>query len=155
MIVKLSNGRKRKITLKEVLHVPGIAHKLVSLSAVTSKGNCGIILKDGIKINDESGSLLFEASKMGNLYRVPIKELAAEAYVASDDELTLWHQRLAHLNKKEILKMARDESAEGLETQKLSFRPSISGRPNRLRTVWFGQALQKKLSPKHERALKP
>ena len=112
----LSDGRQKELILKEVLHVPKIRRKLVSVSSITDKGNVGEIKGNSIVIKDQSGGVLFEATKRGKIYTLPFIETVSEANVAEDsDALTLWHRRLAHINKRTILKMAEAGSAEGLE----------------------------------------
>lgn len=109
------DNRRKNLLLRNVLHVPEMKRKLMSSSAITENGNVGEIKRDSIEVKNNSGKVLFTAQKLGRLYRVSLEELISESDVAETDEpLKLWHERLCHLNKRAIVKMAANKSVEGL-----------------------------------------
>lgn len=107
---------KRVITLKDVLYVPTLKRKLFSISATTKYGHQGIISKNAIILKDSEGNTKLIGRKQSGLYRVELEELSTKAYAASTvDNLTLWHRRLAHVNRQVIQTMVKEQSVIGLK----------------------------------------
>lgn len=104
--------------LNDVLHVPVLRRKLNSLSAATRNGCSGTFKGDNLDFFDANGSRILSSTKINNLYCAkvdksdhdPIQdsdEEADEGYVAELDEITLWHQRMGHVNDKYLLNTAK------------------------------------------------
>lgn len=111
----LEDGKKKHIVIKNVLHVPGLRRKLISVSAVTNRGNVGRFSKDKLIISNSKGETQFIAKRDGNLYRANIQELLSESHTAlSGDNAELWHERLGHANKKVVQLMIKHQVADGL-----------------------------------------
>lgn len=112
-----SNGTKVRLSMKQVLYVPSLKRKLISLSACTDQGHTGVIQVNRIIIFGKEGTELFVANKVNKLYFVDIRELGSSlAYSSSsyEDDLTIWHERFAHINKMTIRKMVQNHSVDGL-----------------------------------------
>lgn len=101
----LIDGKEQSLTIKDVMYVPQIRRKLLSVSSVIARGNIGEVIGDKFIIRSQKGAKLMIGSKCGNLYRVSLKESCSSACVASTDDIALWHERFGHLNKRTILDM--------------------------------------------------
>lgn len=113
--VQGGDGLQHKLLLKNVLYVPEVRRKLLSLSAITANGKSGIIKGDRITINNKDGVSLFEAVKQGKLYRVKLNEVCSTALISGSEDLVgLWHQRLAHVARDTVVNMAKKGSVTGL-----------------------------------------
>ena len=106
-------GKKKHITLKNVLHVPGILHNLISVSQCRRNGCSSVIedLNEGPKgvmriIHKESGDdVLIGPETSEGLYKTTISVISknltenkcnVSSSVKSDYEL--WHKRLGHIS---------------------------------------------------------
>lgn len=104
--------------LKDVLHVPGIGRKLVSMGKLMLNGADGSIGKDKIELKSSKGKLL-EAARCGSMFPTDLVEIKPEANIAYKDEaLEAWHKRLGHVNKARLVKMAKQDAVIGLEDLK-------------------------------------
>lgn len=79
-ISQLPDGSTRKVTSREVLHVPELGRKLVSIAAATSNGAQGQISEGKIVLVDANNKPIVVAHKCGNLYRADIQELSADSH---------------------------------------------------------------------------
>lgn len=116
--VQVKSGSKTKnLILKNVLYVPDMRRKLLSVSAITESGGIGEIKRNSIVVKNSSGLILFEADKIGKLYMVNLKEMIESEADATetDSPLNVWHERLCHLNKRTIVKMVAQNSVLGLD----------------------------------------
>lgn len=115
-ISTLSNGKTRTLLIKNVLYVPQVFKKLLSVRAATQQGSTGVILKESIILRDDGGEQLM-AEIHGNLYRTKAKAISPEVLLVNTDEsynLNLWHERLGHVNERTILQMQKNNSVIGL-----------------------------------------
>lgn len=129
VLATLNDGEKKLLVVKDVLHIPDIRRKLFSVSASTKRGNTAHFGTDGVTIRDKSGETILIAKQDGNLYRATIKEIIPEEanVILSEENLELWHERLAHISNKVIKSMVKSGSAEGIPS-KLSKVPSLGQR---------------------------
>jgi len=124
LIVKSRNADD--IRLEQVLHVPVLRRKLLSVSSATQNGNTGEIHSDEIIIKNKKGKVLLRAAKKEDLYRIELQESHRELNLASvtlEDDLKLLHERFAHVNKETLVQMIKHSSAIGLDKFKVD-RPS-------------------------------
>ena len=120
---QLLSGRSKELILKDVLHVPRLTRKLLSVSATTDQGHSGTVGRDKFVITSAEGDTLIVAERHGQLFKANIKELAeesersdcSEADVAENDELGSWHERFGHVHKRRLVKMAKSKAVEGLD----------------------------------------
>ncbi|KAL0361624.1 UNVERIFIED_CONTAM: Retrovirus-related Pol polyprotein from transposon TNT 1-94 [Sesamum radiatum] len=88
-----------KFTLKNVKHVPDLAHNLMSCSALEEEGLEGRWGKGIMKIM--KGSLnVFKAKRKKNLYICSVTYDIVAASVTHMNTSDLWHKRLGHISSK-------------------------------------------------------
>ncbi|KAL0303563.1 UNVERIFIED_CONTAM: Retrovirus-related Pol polyprotein from transposon TNT 1-94 [Sesamum radiatum] len=88
-----------KLTLKNVRHVPNLAHNLISCSALEVEGLEGRWGKGVRKIS--KGSLtVFKAEQKRNLYMCTVKYDSFTASVTKTAKSNLWQKRLGHISMK-------------------------------------------------------
>lgn len=106
--VKFSFDTGRVVSLRDVLHVPGLDRKLVSVNALTAKGAQVQFQNDGCDITF-GGDVIGHVKKCGKLYEWRARticpstsdvEVARVAEQASDTEL--WHARLGHPSRERM-----------------------------------------------------
>lgn len=98
-------GVPKPLTIKNVLHVPKLQANLLSVSKMVANGCTVQFNKDGGVVKASNGQVLAKAPLEHNLYQITFKEVlkAKVASVAqSHDSLSMWHQRLGHLNMKSV-----------------------------------------------------
>ncbi|KAL0430514.1 UNVERIFIED_CONTAM: Retrovirus-related Pol polyprotein from transposon TNT 1-94 [Sesamum radiatum] len=88
-----------KFTLKNVNHIPGLTHNLMSCSALEEEGLEGRRGKGIMKIM--KGSLnVFKAERKKNLYICSVTYDVLAASVIHINKSDLWHKRLGHISSK-------------------------------------------------------
>ena len=110
------NGQKVPVLLKNVLYVPKLKKKLVSVSMFDDNG-ATVIFKNGGCTVIAGGKRFVFGEKVGNLYRV--RTAVAESCnlsvsTPSKNSLELWHLRLGHLNIQDVKKLSTEKMVEGL-----------------------------------------
>jgi transposase InsO family protein len=118
-----------------VFFVPSLPVNLLSVSAVESKGKA-VHFEDGVcKIQNKNGTTLLTASKRGRLYLldgVKSEEKNSDevkSETKSDDKaliadgkpkntVSLWHQRMGHLNVPDVKRLADAKMATGVKYDK-------------------------------------
>jgi len=86
----LRDGSVSSFCVRDVLHVPDLAHPLISWRKLWEKGYTEFGEGDYISIN-KGTKVVFEAVFDGNLFKIP--ETSHSAYITYD----FWHQALGHL----------------------------------------------------------
>lgn len=109
----ISEGVVKPLLIKNALHIPRIKRKLISVSAATKLGCTGTIEADKIVIRHGSNIRLV-ATRQGNLYQAQLLSHPEANAVDQADLLSLWHERMAHVNKRTIVRMAETDALEGL-----------------------------------------
>lgn len=108
MIKKYLNGQWEQSVLTEVLYVPDLRRNLFSEGAATRKGYV-INKKNRDAIILKENSVVMTASlKHNNLYELNVKTISQESCNLVHTSLKLWHERLGHLNIKEVQNMAKN-----------------------------------------------
>lgn len=118
--VKLSllvNGKARICLLRDVLHVPSFAFSLISVSTLTARG-IGVQFTNNTVLLTHNGEAIATGHRRHGLYAVDLyipsrdKQQPFElAFIAS---LQLWHERLGHVHKNGISRMAQTSAVKGL-----------------------------------------
>lgn len=99
------DGHERKITMRNVLHVPKLHSNLLSVSKLVNEGCKVNFFTNGGTIEGPNGTLLAKPSQELNLFYITFKKVfgAEVASVAhSNSKMNLWHQRMGHLNMKSV-----------------------------------------------------
>ena len=95
------------VTLTDVYHVPGISRNVISQSKLDERG-LKIRTKDGITDIRKNGKVIGRARKRNGLYFMEVEIVKPEVNSIErrpKNTMVLWHQRLAHLNCKDIKKL--------------------------------------------------
>lgn len=136
LIAKVDGGYKH-LLLRGVLYVPNMRRKLISIGKTISLGHTGEIQKSRIIIKNDSDEIILVGLKQDNLYRALVREstdrdkaevAVAEEEATRDSDLTLWHERLAHVNRATIVRMKKHSSVTGLESSNFNVDPKASDR---------------------------
>ena len=98
-------GKRMKITMKNVLHVPKLHSNLLSVSHMVKEGCKVEFFTSRGTIRASNNVLLAEASHVVNLFYIQFKkvftaEVASVAHVHG--KMDLWHQRMGHLHFKGV-----------------------------------------------------
>lgn len=120
-----------KLILKNVLYVPECKRKLVSLSALGDAGHHGNWDKTTVSVYSKSNIHLFDAKRSGKLYQVNFNEVNygyANNATSKVDDLTLWHQRFGHVNKKALKRMVTNQSVNGMNCSLIEDRRNNTDR---------------------------
>lgn len=141
-------SRVKYILLGNVIHVPQMGRKLISVGAATSNGIRGFVNSESIILRNKHGVAQLIGVKKGNLFVAKVKEAESHNTVVEEEEhagegedisegsseetecenLSLWHERLAHLHKQAIAKMAKSKAVNGLENLKITSDPKSDDR---------------------------
>jgi hypothetical protein len=123
-VYSLVDGERKEGELTNVLFVPGLGTNLFSIGAATEVGITAHFIDNDVYFKKNSKDVMVGQRLGQSLYHLkivaknPSKEVSATTAVKAQTSLTLWHQRLAHLNNKIILKMISSNSVNGLTLKK-------------------------------------
>ena len=99
-----------------VLLVPGLRANLISVSKTTA-GNWTFNSNSCSLYSNVNNQHILTAQLQHGLYVVKARDLAYSLAASADSGISSledWHQRLGHLNKESIMKLAREDRIEGL-----------------------------------------
>lgn len=108
--ISINVSQHSKIQLKNVLHVPGLAANLISVSTVTQAGYKVTFNANGCNIENKKGKTLCSATLLNKLYILNThSEISETAHWAAnkvnENSILLWHLRMAHLNFSALKKL--------------------------------------------------
>ena len=93
-----------------VLYVPKLTTNLFSVHAATAKGNTVSFKHESCHSQNKKGKVIGNGSPLGKLYKLDCVVQPVTATVAGVAEcvnmIDLWHQRLAHVNHRQLLQQA-------------------------------------------------
>ena len=108
------------VVIKNVLYVPKLKRRLLSITEITEKGSI-VTFEDGICTVKMKGKHFLLGQRHGKLWRVPCQEeqcflSAAESFSACAKEISieLWHQRYGHLSYGNLDILNRKKMVNGL-----------------------------------------
>lgn len=108
LINKLVKGQWEQSILKNVLYVPELRRNLFSEGAATRRGftivkndKRALIMKDKVVV-------MCAQLKENNLYELEIKTTIQESCNLVQSDIKVWHERLGHLNIKELQNMSKN-----------------------------------------------
>eukprot|EP00253_Pinus_taeda_P010887 PITA_10887 len=113
MTVKIPNG---KISyLSNVLYLPGIKKKLISVSMMADQDMHVEFFKTQCVIKDCRNEIVATRMRVGSLYRLDAKSIPKQAMVARESTTEqLWHQRFRHLNLQDLMLLQKKGMVEGI-----------------------------------------
>ena len=119
-ITTYDGDRKVTILLKEVLYVPKIQHKLLSLSSMTEKGAQVEFIGQSCKIGI-NGKIYSIGRKHGKLYKLNCIPESQDCCLGiadgNPDLLSLWHNRYGHLGYDNILALKDKAMVNGMNIE--------------------------------------
>ena len=105
----LANGLPK---LKSVLHVEGLKTNLLSISRLCDQKLNVKFIKDNCKVLNRSGEVVLEGSRSSDNYYKLIH--SHTCHTTSLDNIDLWHQKLGHLNFKNLTKIVNTGAVRGI-----------------------------------------
>lgn len=122
-VISVVEGVNKEVYLSDVLYVPVLRRKLISLSAAAKRGCQGNWYEDKLVLRGKKGDIKIIAKEYKGLYFADIKydmltenseseDLEEEGNVA-EANLNAWHEGFCHLNHKSLIKSAK--AVKGLE----------------------------------------
>lgn len=96
--------------LNDVLYVEGLKHNLINISQICDKGYDVYFAKDKCEIKNKKGKKYFVIGlrTSDNCYIIkPTKNNLRTCLISHSKETALWHQRLGHLNFKDLARLSR------------------------------------------------
>lgn len=112
-----SNNGYKLFEFKDTLYVPDLRTNLISVAKITNRGHEVTFYKDDAYVRDERGDINVIADRKGDLYVVRESLECAKAAVPSKcSELLKWHERLGHLNARDLIKLIRDRVVPAVDT---------------------------------------
>ncbi|KAI3739799.1 hypothetical protein L2E82_30211 [Cichorium intybus] len=119
---KITNG---EFTISRVAFVEGLKHTLVSISQlVVGTGNAVTFNNQGSVITkEETKEVLLKSERKGSMFPLNLKPVTGGQSLcllskANTDVSWLWHRRLAHLNFKDLNKLAAMDLVRGMPALK-------------------------------------
>ncbi|KAK2577808.1 hypothetical protein KPH14_012677 [Odynerus spinipes] len=113
------NNEIKDIELEEALYVPELRSNLMSVAKITDKGNSVIFKNKEAIIVGPDGRIKLMGKRLGNLYyicetpQVTAKNILSEG--ARKSPIELWHERLGHLNIRDLIDVVKNERAIGIK----------------------------------------
>ena len=129
VVSQLYHNKKVAGWMTDVLYVPKLTSNLFSINAATLKGNVRSFGHKYCWIRNKKRKLIGTGSPMGKLYMFNCEVLnspADKATVAGETEgsskINLWHQRLAHVNVKQLQQLVKNSEGADLQPEgKINF----------------------------------
>ncbi len=100
-------------TLKDVLFVDGLKHNLLSISQICDLGYDVGFSKDGCHIRDKEG-IVAKGIRTGDNCYIFGNGRPNTCLITQKDETSLWHQRLGHVNYRNLSKLSRKDLVLGI-----------------------------------------
>jgi hypothetical protein len=122
--VEVVNSKGLTLLFKDCLLVPGLGMNLFSISAATAKGIEATFFQDMVHFY-RNNNLEMEGQRFSEkLYyldvMVKIQQEVSHSAISRSQPISVWHQRLAHINHRTIVDMFKKELVEGLKLENKS-----------------------------------
>ena len=109
------DGNEVPIAFKDVLYVPRLKKKLISVPVLDDRG-AEVTFKGGMCTLIANKRKFVFGHREGKLYKVNTASQSCNFSAASDENsLTLWHLRLGHLNNQDVKKLSNENMVKGLK----------------------------------------
>ena len=117
-ITLAADGQSRECLLKDVLHVPEFEYSLLSVSALDRRGVKTTFSNGNLALH-KGDTIIGTGELVGSLYILDTIDSSEASHQtvhkANVASLSLWHERLGHVNFKGIVQMARKNIVKGLK----------------------------------------
>ena len=117
-LLALNGSSERTVKLSNTLHVPELRSNLLSVAKMTDAGTTVQFYVDHVEVrNLLSNKLIFTANRAGDLYYMneANEEKPLAASQKEESVLKKWHERLRHLNVKDVLEMSQKNLVSGVD----------------------------------------
>lgn len=95
-----------KIAVDRVLHVPGLAVNLLSVSKIVERGNSVLFNKEGCFIKNSGNEMVASCKSTNGIYRI---EAAGVCMLTKHKATAMeWHRKIGHVNYQTLVKMKND-----------------------------------------------
>lgn len=100
-------------TFKDVLLVNGLKHNLLSISQICNLDYEVSFTKEGCHIKDKE-RIVVKSIRTGDNYHILGNGRSNTCLISQKDETSLWHQRLGHVNYRNLSKLIRKDLVLGI-----------------------------------------
>lgn len=104
-LLTCDNGSKTIVQLPNTLFVPDLRCSLISVAKITDQGFSVTFEKGMASVKDSHGNTTLVANRKGNLYYVEEHCASVSAISERKVDIRLWHERLGHLNAKDLVRI--------------------------------------------------
>lgn len=115
--VKISvdtGSEERQINIEKVFYVSDLRTNLLSVAKMTDRGFEVHFRKNDAIVIDDNDKIHMRAERVGNLYHVRMSKNSVNNIEAVKNSIDMWHQRLGHLNERDLRAMANNSLVHGL-----------------------------------------
>src|ERR1035438_6240116 len=116
--MEATTSKRKRVSFKDVLHVPDLAHTLLSVSTMNDNGVDVTFKASGkVLLSEDDGVILAEGYRKDDLYYLSLHDhmnsegdstqaiACAISTSPTIDKYTLWHRRMGHLSSKGLAKL--------------------------------------------------
>ena len=117
-------GKSSNISIENVLYVEGLKHNLLSISQLCDKGYKIVFDSSHCIIEDKNSSQVkLMGNRVDNIYMISLDDTSShnlKCLLSKEDDVWLWHRRLAHIHMDHLNKLISKDLVIGLP--KLKFK---------------------------------
>lgn len=100
-----SDSGQKLIEFRDTLYVRNLRSNLISIAKITDKNYEVLFKKDSAVVRSSHEDVMMVADRKGDLYYVRKRVGCADTATSGPgDQLLLWHERLGHLNGKDLFR---------------------------------------------------
>ena len=131
-IISSIHGKNVQVRISGVNLVPGLGYQLLSVSTIAKRGVRTIFDKEGATLHSANDDrILLKGSLKNGLYRLDAATSRSEPEDSSiallSNSLSLWHERLCHVNSEGIKQMVNKGVVTGIKLSSSSLPSSCQG----------------------------
>lgn len=118
-----TGSEERQVDVEKVFYVSDLRTNLLSVAKMTDRGFEVRFRKQDAIVIDNNDKIHMRADRVGNLYHVRMSHNSVNNVAVTKNSLDVWHQRLGHLNERDLKDMAKRGLVHGLtfkDDEKLS-----------------------------------
>lgn len=119
IIQALCEDRPRNLRLCNVLHVPHLGYQLLSVPKIVERGLSVNFNKSKCLITKGFETVASGSSEQ-SLFILDLFKQPLSSNIAPPADLQLWHERLAHVNRRDIIQMARRGVVKGISESQVT-----------------------------------